>query len=68
MLALGEVGYQDPEIARLLTEEGYRSARRPRVSADLVAYIRRARGQVSLTEQFKTQAKIKGQWTVCGLA
>ena len=30
--------------------------------------IRRARGQISLTEQFKTQAKVEGQWTVFGLA
>jgi DNA invertase Pin-like site-specific DNA recombinase len=68
VLALGAAGYQDPEIARRLTAEGYRSARQSRVSADLVAHIRHARGQISLTEQFKTQAKIEGQWTVCGLA
>ncbi len=30
--------------------------------------FRRARGQISLTEQFKTQAKVEGQWTVFGLA
>jgi DNA invertase Pin-like site-specific DNA recombinase len=68
VLELGAAGYPDPEIARRLTQEGFRSARRPYISADLVAESRRARGQLSLTEQFKTQATIDGQWTVCGLA
>jgi DNA invertase Pin-like site-specific DNA recombinase len=68
VLELGAAGYPDPEIACRLTQEGFRSARRPSISADLVAESRRARGQLSLTEQFKTQAKIDGQWTVCGLA
>ena len=30
--------------------------------------VRRARGQISLTEQFRTQAQLEGQWTVFGLA
>jgi DNA invertase Pin-like site-specific DNA recombinase len=68
VLELSAAGYPDPEIARRLTQEGFRSARRPGISADLVAQSRRARGQGSLTEQFKTQAKIDGHWTVCGLA
>jgi hypothetical protein len=68
ILDLGAAGYQDREIARRLTAEGFRSARRPTLSADVVAQIRRDRGQISLTEQFKTQAKIDGQWTVYGLA
>ncbi len=68
VLALGAEGYQDREIAERLTAEGFRSARRDRVTADVVGTIRRARGQISLTEQFKTQAKIDGQWTVFGLA
>jgi hypothetical protein len=68
VLALGAEGHQDGEIAERLTEEGFRSARRNRVTADLVGQIRRARGQISLTEQFKTQAKIAGHWTVFGLA
>jgi hypothetical protein len=51
-----------------LTAEGFRSARRERVTADVVGTIRRARGQILLTEQFKIQAKIEGQWTVFGLA
>jgi hypothetical protein len=68
VLELSAAGYPDPEIARRLTQEGFHSARRPHISADLVAESRRARGQLSLTEQFKTQAKIDGQWTICGLA
>jgi len=68
VLALSAAGYPDPEIARRLTQEGFHSARRPHITADLVAQSRRARGKRSLTAQFKTQAKIEGQWTVCGLA
>jgi hypothetical protein len=33
-----------------------------------VGEIRRARGQISLTEQLRTQAKLDGHWTVFGLA
>jgi Recombinase zinc beta ribbon domain len=68
ILTLGAQGYQDPEIARIVSAEGFRSARRARIPASLVGEIRRARGQISLTEQFKTQAKVEGQWTIFGLA
>ena len=68
VLALGAAGYQDREIAQRLTAEGFRSARSERIPASLVGEIRRARGQISLTEQFRTQAKLDGQWTVFGLA
>ena len=68
LLELGAQGDSDQAIARLLTEEGFRSARSPRVTASLVGEIRRARGQISLTEQFRTQAKVEGQWTVFGLS
>jgi hypothetical protein len=68
LLTLGAAGYQDREIARRLTAEGFRSARSARLPAALVGEIRRARGQISLTEQFRTQAKLDGQWTVLGLA
>jgi DNA invertase Pin-like site-specific DNA recombinase len=68
ILALGAAGHQDREIAQRLTMEGFRSARSDRVPAALVGEIRRARGQISLTEQFRTQAKVDGQWTVFGLA
>jgi DNA invertase Pin-like site-specific DNA recombinase len=66
---LAAAGYQDPEIARRLTAEGFRSARDPSgVPTRLVATIRRAHGQASLTEQFRHQAKLDGKWTVWGLA
>jgi len=68
VLALGAAGYQDREIAQRLTAEGFRSARSARIPGSLVGEIRRARGQISLTEQFRTQAKLDGQWTVFGLA
>ncbi len=68
VLTLGAQGYQDPEIARIVSAEGFRSARRAHIPASLVGEIRRARGQISLTEQFKTQAKVEGQWTIFGLA
>lgn len=68
VLALGAEGHHDAEIARLLTSEGFRSARSQRIPVSLVGEIRRARGQISLTEQFKTQAKIDRCWTVFGLA
>ena len=68
LLELGAAGYPDREIAARLTAEGYRSARRLRIPASWVGEIRRARGQISLTEQFRTQAKFDGHWTVFGLA
>lgn len=68
LLALGAAGYSDREIAQCLTAEGFRSARSERIPAGLVGEIRRARGQISLTEQFRTQAKFEEQWTVFGLA
>jgi hypothetical protein len=68
VLALGAAGYQDHGIAWRLTEEGFRSARRTRVPVTLLGEIRRARGQISLTEPCKSQAKLEGQWTVFGLA
>jgi len=68
VLTLGDAGYQDREIAQRLTAEGFRGARSPRISRALVGEVRRARGQISLTEQFRTQAKLEGQWTVFGLA
>jgi DNA invertase Pin-like site-specific DNA recombinase len=69
VLTLAAEGYQDREIARRLTTEGFRSARDPtRVPTRLVAQVRRAHGQASLTEQFRCMDKLEGQWTVWGLA
>jgi DNA invertase Pin-like site-specific DNA recombinase len=69
VLALAAEGYPDPEIARRLTAEGFRSARDPTgVPARFVAKVRWAHGQVSLTEQFRRQDRLDGKWTVWGLA
>jgi DNA invertase Pin-like site-specific DNA recombinase len=65
---LAAEGHTDREIAARVTEEGFRSARCPGVPVGAVAQMRRAAGQVALTAQFKSQAKIEGQWTVQGLA
>ena len=68
VLALGAEGHTDRAIAHRLTAEGFHSARRAGVPTSLVGVIRRAHGQVSLTEQFRTAAQLDGQWTVWGLA
>ena len=51
-----------------LTAEGVRSVHRDRVPTAMVGEMRRARGQRSLTEQFRTQAKFEEQWTMFDLA
>jgi len=69
VLDLAAQGYQDPEIARRLTAEGFRSAHTTdRVPASLVFEIRHAHGQPSLTKRFCTQEKQDGSWTIWGLA
>ncbi len=68
VLALGTEGHRDRTIARRLAAERFRSARSRGVPVSLVGEIRRTRGQIALTERFKTEAKIDGQWTVLGLA
>jgi DNA invertase Pin-like site-specific DNA recombinase len=67
-LALAAAGHQDPEVARRLTAEGFRSAHRPDVPTTLVERIRRVHGLVSLTERFRRDDRIDGAWTVGGLA
>jgi DNA invertase Pin-like site-specific DNA recombinase len=69
VLDLAAQGYQDPEIARRLTADGFRSAHTTdRVPASLVFEIRHAHGQPSLTKRFRTQEKQDGSWTIWGLA
>jgi hypothetical protein len=68
ILELSLEGYQDPAIARQLTVEGFRSARRRDVPIQLVEKVRRHHGQVSLTERFRREDRIEGCWTVGGLA
>jgi hypothetical protein len=56
---------QHTPVSRMVQAASSQALCRP---ASLVGEIRRARGQISLTEQFKTQAKVERQWTVFGLA
>ena len=66
--ALSMQGHHDGEIARQLTEEGFRSARSNTVLPSLVKRVRQAEGLVSLTAQFRSQEKIEDCWTTWGLA
>ena len=68
VLALAAEGHPDGEIARQLTAEGFRSARRTTVPPDWVGKIRREHGQPSLADQFRWRDRIDGQWTVRGLS
>lgn len=68
ILALSAEGYQDAEIRRRLITEGFHSARSRSIPKVLVGNIRRAQGQLSLTERFRCQEQIEGQWTVWGLS
>ena len=68
VLALAAEGYPDAEIARRLTAEGLRSARRRFVPRTWVAKIRRTHGQPSLADQFRWRDQVDGQWTVRGLS
>jgi len=67
-LALAAAGHPDPEVARRLTAEGFRSARYPDVPPTLVERIRRTHGLVSLTERLRREDRLDGAWTVGGLA
>ncbi len=67
-LGLRREGHTEKEIARRLTEEGFRSARLHRVPKTEVGRICRAHGLISVTEQFRGQVMIDGQWTVWGLS
>lgn len=68
VLALAAEGHPDAAMARRLTADGVRSARRPHVPTTWVATIRRAQRPPSLADQFRWQDQIEGQWTVRGLA
>lgn len=68
VLALAAEGYLDADIAQMLTDEGFRSARSAGVPARLVFRVRRQHGQPSLFEQCRSQDKIGDDWTVAGLA
>jgi DNA invertase Pin-like site-specific DNA recombinase len=66
--ALSGEGYADQAIAEQLTAEGYQSARRQAIGAELVGKMRRAHGIVGVRQQFRTQEHIAEDWTIRGLA
>jgi hypothetical protein len=68
ILELASEGHQDTEIAKRLTEEGFRSARLPHVTRPLVEKIRTKHGQPSLTGSQHSCEKIGGCWSAPGLA
>lgn len=68
VVALAAAGHRDAEIAQMLTDEGFRSARSPGVPVKLVFRVRRQQGQASLFAQCRTQAKIGDDWTIWGLS
>lgn len=68
ILEFASEGHQDTEIARRLTEEGFRSARLPYVTRPLVEKIRAKHGQPSLTGSQHSCEKIEGCWSAPGLA
>jgi DNA invertase Pin-like site-specific DNA recombinase len=68
IVALSREGHTDPEIARQLTAEGFRSARTGRVPFRLVVRVRTAQGVVPVSQQFRQHAKLDEEWTVHGLA
>jgi DNA invertase Pin-like site-specific DNA recombinase len=65
---LSRAGYPDQEIARQLAGEGFHAARSDTLTKTVVGKIRRKLGHGSLTDRFRHQAQIDGQWTVYGLA
>jgi DNA invertase Pin-like site-specific DNA recombinase len=68
VLALSAEGCQDREIARRLTAEGFRSARRDDVPLTLVGEIRRAHHRPAPRVQLREQVRVDGHWTLSGLA
>ncbi len=68
ILELSAEGHPDQDIARRLTAEGFRAARRPDIHVQLIEKVRRAHGQLARREQFRQQAQVDGAWTVAGLA
>ncbi len=69
ILALSAEGYPDAQIARRLTEEGFRAARsKEGIPRGFIADVRRERGISSVFETLKNREKLDGSWTVRGLA
>jgi hypothetical protein len=68
LLTLSAEGYQDAEIARRLTAEGFCAARADHIPSKFVKKVRRAHGQASLSDRFRREDKINECWTIPGLA
>jgi len=66
--ALWQEGRPDAEIATLLTQEGFHSARRPDVPARMVLKIRNQQGWPSRLHRHRCADKIDGWWTIHGLS
>jgi len=68
-LELVEEGYTDKVIARMLTEEGFRSARNLEgVPRSVIQKLRAKRGIPSVNHRFRSQEKVDGRWTILGLS
>ena len=65
---LSTQGCTDAEIARQLSSEGFRSARRQDISAAVVVALRTRAGERSVLKRLSKEEKIDGFWTVHGLA
>ncbi len=68
VVALVREGRSDGETARLLTAEGFTSARTAGVPPSLVTRLRRQAREPSVTTRFRSHENVDGQWTVWGLA
>jgi DNA invertase Pin-like site-specific DNA recombinase len=68
-LELAREGYRDRAIAKMLTEEGYRTARNTSGVGELfVGKLRRKNGVTSLVRESQFTGKFEGKWTVTGLS
>lgn len=68
-LELVEEGHTDAAVGRILSEEGFRSARNPDgVTGRRVSRIRAKHGVPSPTNRFRGEEKYDGKWTVLGLS
>lgn len=65
---LWQQGYNDEQMADLLTQEGFHSARSPRVIPQSVMKIRLARRWFLPLERMRGVEEVDGYWTARGLA
>jgi hypothetical protein len=64
---LTSLGITDPEIAALLTAEGFHTARRLAVTVGTIHRLRKDHGQVSSLHRHRKVDMIDGVWTLPGL-